>query len=110
MRGRLFNLPAVTRVVGFALVAVALAASAIHINRHERSPRPPRMVVVAPQTDPLTQEITRCEALGMAAEQDAKCGAAWAENRQRFFTYSPADSGSRATQTGDQPASNPKGR
>ena len=107
MRGRLFSLPTVARVSGFALVAVAIVATAIHINRHERSPRLPRMVVVAPATDPLTQEITRCEALGMAAEQDAKCGAAWAENRQRFFTYRPANSGSRATHTRDQPA-NPR--
>ena len=110
MRGRLFNLPAVARAAGFALVAVAIVATAIHISRHEPSPRLPRMVVVAPQTDPLTREITRCEALGMAAEQDARCDAAWAENRQRFFTYRPADSGSRATQTRNQPAPNPQDR
>ena len=110
MRSRLFNFPAVTRAVGFALVAVALVATALHINRHEPSPRLPRMVVVAPQTDPLIREITRCEALGMAAEQDARCGAAWAENRQRFFTYRAADSGSRATQTRNRPATNRQDR
>ena len=110
MRGRLFNFPAVARAAGFALVAVAITATAIHVNRHEPSPRLPRMVVVTPPTDPLTQEITRCEALGMAAEQDASCGAAWAENRQRFLTYRPADSRSRATQTRNQPAPNPEDR
>jgi conjugative transfer region protein TrbK len=104
MRGRLLNLPAVARAVGFALVAVAIVASAIHLGRHESAPRPARMVV-APRTDPLTQEIARCEALGMAAEQDARCEAAWAENRQRFFTYRPADRGSRTTQTRNQAAS-----
>jgi conjugative transfer region protein TrbK len=109
MRGRLLNLPAVARAVGFALVAVAIVATAIHLARHEAAPRPPG-TIVAPQTDPLAQEITRCEALGMAAEQDFKCEAAWAEIRLRFFTYRPADSGSRATQTRNQAASKPEGR
>jgi hypothetical protein len=54
--------------------------------------------------------MTRCEALGMAAEQDARCEAAWAEIRRRFFIYRPADSGSRATQTRNQAASKPEGR
>ena len=103
MRGRLFDLGAVARAAGFALVAVALVATAIHLGRHEPSRRPAR-TVAAPQTDP------RCEALGMAADQDARCEAAWAENRQRFFTYRPADSGSRTTQTRSQPASNPEDR
>jgi conjugative transfer region protein TrbK len=95
--------------VGFALVATAIGATAIHLGRHEAVPRLAR-TVVAPQTDPLAQEITRCEALGVAAEQDAKCEAASAEIRRRFFTYRPADSGSRATQTRDQAASKPEGR
>jgi conjugative transfer region protein TrbK len=29
--------------------------------------------------------MARCQALGMAAENDAACQAAWAENRRRFF-------------------------
>ena len=107
MRGRLLNLPAVARAVGFALVAVAIVASAIHLGRHESAPRP---AIVAPQTDPLAHEITRCEALGMAAEQDARCEAIWAEIRQRFFTYRPAYSGSRSVQTRNQAASKPEGR
>jgi conjugative transfer region protein TrbK len=109
MRAPLFNLRAVARAAGFALVAAALVATAMDFGQHEPLPQPPRMVV-APQTDPLTHEITRCDALGMAAEQDAKCDAAWAENRRRFFTYGAADSGSRAMQTRAQSASNPEGR
>jgi conjugative transfer region protein TrbK len=104
MRAPLLSLPAVARAAGFALVAAAIVASAIHLGRHEPAPRPARMLV-APRTDPLTQEITRCEALGMAAEQDARCQAAWAENRQRFLTYRPAESGSRTTQTRNPAAS-----
>ena len=104
MRVRLFNLRAVTRAAGFTLVAVAIVATAIHLGRDQAVPRPARTVVL-PLADPLVREIKRCEALGMAAEQDARCEAAWAENRRRFFTYHPADSGSRATQTRNQAAS-----
>ena len=109
MRGRLLNLRAVTRAAGFALVAVAIVATAIHLGRDQAVPRPARAVVL-PLADPLVREIKRCEALGMAAEQDAKCEAAWAENRRRFFTYHPADSDSRTTQIRNQAVSNPKGR
>jgi conjugative transfer region protein TrbK len=109
MRGRLFNLPAVARAAGFALMAAAMFATAIRLGHYEPSPRLPRMVVV-PQSDSLTHEITRCDALGRAAEQDARCDAAWAENRQRFFSYRPADSRSRPTQMRDQPAPNPEDR
>ena len=109
MRAPLLNLPAVARAAGFALVAVAIVATVIHLGHHEPSPGPAR-TVVAPQTDPLAQEITRCEALGMAAEQDPRCEAAWAENRHRFFTYRPTDSGSRNAQTRNQTASKPEDR
>ena len=109
MRGRLFNLRAVARVAGFAIVAVAIVATAIHLGRDQTVPRPARTVVL-PLADPLVREIKRCEALGMAAEQDARCEAAWAENRRRFFTYHPADSGSRAMQTRNRAASKAEGR
>jgi conjugative transfer region protein TrbK len=109
MRGRLLNLPAVARAAGFALVATAIVATAIHLGRHESAPQP-EGTIVEPRTDPLAHEISRCEALGMLAEQDARCQAAWAENRQRFFTYRPADSGSRSVQTRGQTASKPEAR
>ena len=35
--------------------------------------------------DPLAQELARCNTLGMAAKDDARCQAAWAANRLRFF-------------------------
>jgi len=109
MRGRLFNLRAVARAAGFTLVAVAIVATAIHLGRDEAVPRPARAVVL-PLADPLLREMKRCEALGMAAEQDARCEAAWAENRRRSFTYHPADSDSHAPQIRNQAVSNPKGR
>jgi len=109
MRERLFIFRAVARVAGFGLAAVAIVATAIHLGRDQTVPRPARTVVL-PLADPLVREIKRCEALGMAAEQDARCEAAWAENRRRFFTYHPADSDSRTTQIRNQAVSNPKGR
>jgi conjugative transfer region protein TrbK len=35
--------------------------------------------------DPFAQELTRCNTLGIAAKDDARCQAAWAANRLRFF-------------------------
>ena len=32
------------------------------------------------------------QSIGIAAENDAACAAAWAVNRRRFFTYRPTDS------------------
>jgi conjugative transfer region protein TrbK len=109
MRAPLYYLRAVARAAGFSLAGVAMVATAIHLGRDEVAPQPVGMVVT-PQTDPLLGELTRCEVLGPAAEQDAKCDAVWAENRRRFFTYRPADCGSCATQTRNQPASKPEGR
>jgi len=109
MGGRLFDLRAVTWTAGFALVAVAIVATAIHLDRDQAVPRPARTVVL-PLADPLVREMKRCEALGMAAEQDARCEAAWAENRRRFFTYHPADGGSHATQIRNQAVSKPEAR
>jgi conjugative transfer region protein TrbK len=40
--------------------------------------------------DPLAAAMARCQTLGMAAENDAACQAAWAENRRRFFNDSSA--------------------
>ena len=109
MRSWLFNFRAVARVAGFAIVTVAILAAAIHLGRDEPSPRPPR-TVVPPLADPLLREVKRCETLGVTAEQDARCEAAWAENRRRFFTYDPTDNSSRAMQARNRAASKAEGR
>jgi conjugative transfer region protein TrbK len=36
-------------------------------------------------TDPLARELLRCKALNEKAEADARCRAAYEENRKRFF-------------------------
>ena len=91
MRGRLLNFPAIGRAVGFALVAAAIIAAAVHFEHEARSVRPHPAEASAP-VDPLASELNRCQALAMAAKDDAACEAAWAENRRRFFTYRPAPS------------------
>jgi conjugative transfer region protein TrbK len=91
MRARLLNFPAIGRAAGFALVAAAVVATAVHFAHDSRSARPHPAEVTAP-ADALAREMLRCQALAMAAKDDAACEAAWAENRRRFFTYQPAPS------------------
>jgi conjugative transfer region protein TrbK len=88
MRGRLLNLPAIARAIGFALVAVAIVAATLHFRE-----APSRLPVHAPSPaaaiDPLPDELKRCQVLAAQAKDDAACEAAWAESRRRFFTYQP---------------------
>jgi conjugative transfer region protein TrbK len=91
MRGRPLNFPAIGRAVGFAVVAAAIVAAAVHFADDAPHGRPHPTEAAAP-ADPLASELARCQALAMAAKDDAACEAVWAENRQRFFTYRPAPS------------------
>jgi conjugative transfer region protein TrbK len=96
MRARPLNIPAIGRAAGFVLIAAAIVLTAIHFHRegatqsHATSP-------ATSHIDPLEAELARCQALGMAAENDTACEAVWAENRRRFFTYRPAESAAAAT-------------
>ncbi len=91
MRGKLLNLPAIGRALGFALVAVAIIAAAMHFR--QREPRVQALHVnPTAASDPLTVELNRCQLIANAAKDDADCEAAWAESRRRFFTYPPAQS------------------
>ncbi len=100
MRGRLLNFPAIRRAAGFAFVAAAIVAAAVHFERVARGVRSQAAGATA-SADPLASELRRCQALAMAAKDDAACEAAWAENRRRFFTYRPAPSAA------GTPAANP---
>jgi conjugative transfer region protein TrbK len=88
MRGRLLNLAAIARAAGFVLVAVAIVAAALHFRE-----TPPRMEQrssgPAAPSDPISEELRRCQVLATQAKDDAACEAAWVENRRRFFTYQP---------------------
>jgi conjugative transfer region protein TrbK len=87
MRGRLVDVPAIGRAVGFALVAAALVAATLHFRRDE-----PRRLEVsrAIASSPLAEELQRCQALAVQAKDDAACEAEWAKSRRRFLTYDPA--------------------
>jgi conjugative transfer region protein TrbK len=82
MRIRLPDIGAFRRALGLVVVAVMLVLATMHFReQHARlSPPAPRA-----SSDLLANEMAKCQALGMAAENDDACKAAWAENRRRFF-------------------------
>ena len=88
MRGRLLNLPAIARAVSFALVAIAIIAATLHF-REAPLRSPDHAASSAATSDPLSDELKRCQVLAGQAKDDADCEAAWAESRRRFFTYQP---------------------
>jgi conjugative transfer region protein TrbK len=88
MRGRLLNTPAIGRAAGCVLVAATIIAAAVQFHRHS-APQPLPTSSVASRPDPLAAAMAHCQTLGMAAENDAACQAAWAENRRRFFNDLP---------------------
>jgi conjugative transfer region protein TrbK len=94
MRGHLLDIPAIGRASGFVLVAAAIIATTEHFDRH-RAESEPTTARLKPSVDPLAAELARCQSIGIAPQNDLACAAAWAENRRRFFTYRPADSGAR---------------
>lgn len=89
MRGRFLNLPAIARAVGLALVAIAIIAATLHF-REAPSRLTDHAAGPAATSNPLSDELKRCQLLASEAKDDAACEAAWAENRRRFFTYAPA--------------------
>jgi conjugative transfer region protein TrbK len=88
MRGRLLNIPAIARAVGFALVAIAIIAATLHF-RETPLRSPDDAASSAATSDPLSDELKRCQMLAAQAKDDADCEAAWAESRRRFFSYRP---------------------
>ena len=91
MRTCPLNIATIGRAAGFVLVAGAIVATAISFHRDDPRQNAPASSP-AIQSDPLARELARCQAIGMAAQNDSSCEAAWAENRRRFFTYRPAPS------------------
>jgi len=91
MRGRLLNIPAITRAAGFAAVAVTIIVAAIHLGRHDTRSRSSANLI-PPVGNPLARKLSRCGTLDISAlkEEREACEAAWTENRRRFFGNSPA--------------------
>ena len=90
MRRRPLDIAALGRATGLVLVAAAIVAATVRLDPR-RAVSSPLLTLSAPTGDPLAAELARCQAIGMAAQSDAACVSAWAENRKRFFTYRPAD-------------------
>ncbi|MDR3387283.1 MAG: putative entry exclusion protein TrbK-alt [Rudaea sp.] len=85
-KGRLINWHFVGPVIGYALTAVAIVATVVHVtHRSEQFAGSPPDAVHLTSNDRLARELARCQAVGARAENDSDCITAWAENRRRFF-------------------------
>jgi conjugative transfer region protein TrbK len=73
------------RAIGLVTVGAAIVTTAVHFDQRNSSQADRPGAVSAAHVDPLTRELRRCQSIGMAAQDDAACEAAWAENRRRFF-------------------------
>ncbi|MFZ1964824.1 MAG: putative entry exclusion protein TrbK-alt [Roseiarcus sp.] len=100
---------AMRRAIGFVLIALAIVAVAVHRRYDEEPARAPLPVPSIP-SDALARELARCQAIGMAVEEDAACKAAWAENRRRFFASPPTEPASSTPTSEQKPADNPEDR
>ena len=109
MRRRSFQFQAIARAIGYVVVAATIAAAAFHF-RHDGISASAPVRGPAIESDPLAPELARCQAIGMAAKDDAACEAAWAENRRRFFISRPADSTASTLPTDPQPAAKREGQ
>lgn len=88
-------------MVGSGLCAVALVTFCVRAELHHK-PYPPVPQLLGDNTmpddlllhprDALSETLTRCSALGAAAETDADCHQAWAESRAHFLGEKAAQS------------------
>jgi conjugative transfer region protein TrbK len=76
---------ATARCSGYAVVAAAIVAAALHFRQQDLEQPDLTGIAAARSTDRLARELAHCQALGTAAENDPACASAWAENRRRFF-------------------------
>jgi conjugative transfer region protein TrbK len=90
MRLRPVNIAALARMASYVAVAALIAAAALHFRDAGPAAREAKHVS-APQSDPIAAELSHCQSIGMAAQDDEACTSAWAENRRRFFTYQPTN-------------------
>ena len=87
---RAIGLRSVSRLAGLLAVGAAAALAAAHFRHLPAASIDPAILVKEAPTDPLASELARCRSSGIAAKDNATCEAAWAENRRRFFTYTPS--------------------
>lgn len=81
------------RIGAIVLVAVAIVANAIEINRKdERQDSFATQGRPAAARNPLDAELLRCSQIGEAGAHDPGCLKAWAESRRRFLGRGTAPS------------------
>ncbi len=88
MRAPLLSVRVASRAAGFLGVTAIGIAALLHAVRHDPAPASKD----APGSDTagsIAAELTRCRNIGLAAQDDPSCLAAWAENRRRFFHDEP---------------------
>ncbi|HEY0263084.1 MAG TPA: putative entry exclusion protein TrbK-alt [Granulicella sp.] len=74
------------RLGAVVFVALVITATVIDVTRNETRPIDRSVApVITPFTDPLHDELIRCQLIGEAGARDAACLRAWAENRRRFL-------------------------
>jgi conjugative transfer region protein TrbK len=96
---------------GLGLIAIALLVimAALRVHRGE-SFVPPLPPAPSLSSDPLSHELARCRAIGLAAADDSNCKAAWAENRRRFFGSGTPEAAETPHKSETTPAAKPEGR
>lgn len=88
MRGHFLNYPAVARLLLYIAAALTIGLTTVWlVKRHQHGTAPPVPVALAPEA--LPGELAHCQSIGVAAQLDRACIAAWAENRRRFFENTP---------------------
>ena len=73
------------RLGAVVFVAIALTVTAIDMTRKDEPSAPRPAPILQPPTDPLRENLRRCQRLGEAAASDTDCLATWAESRDRFL-------------------------
>lgn len=89
MRSLPFQIPVIARAAGCAAVAAAIGTTALHVQHNGTRGS---ALVTAPSllSDPLAAELARCQAIGVAAQDNPACDSTWAANRRRFIEHQPA--------------------
>jgi conjugative transfer region protein TrbK len=75
-----------TRAIAVLVLAIAMVAAAARFGGMDDGDLVARDMRTERRADPLAAELERCRTLGLEAANDADCAAAWAENRERFFS------------------------
>jgi conjugative transfer region protein TrbK len=77
--------------LGLLLAAAAAGSGIIATVDHawHELQRESGCAILTLRSDALARALVRCQRMGEAAGDDARCQAAWAESRRRFLDYGP---------------------